>query len=54
VLQVGGVVSPSFRWTDPARLDAPREVLEKEGVRFVGSHADEGDHLSPEELATLG
>jgi alkylated DNA nucleotide flippase Atl1 len=54
VLQVGGVVSPSFRWTDPNRLDAPREVLEKEGVRFVDSHAAEGDRLSPEELAALG
>lgn len=53
VLQAGGVVSPSFRWTDPERTDSPRDVLDKEGVRFVGSRADEADRLAPEELDAL-
>ncbi|MEU8250442.1 MGMT family protein [Nonomuraea sp. NPDC048916] len=34
VLQANGRISPGFRWLDPERTDDPREVLEREGVRF--------------------
>jgi alkylated DNA nucleotide flippase Atl1 len=46
VLQVGGSVSCGVRWTDPDKHDDPRQVLEKEGVRFVGDRALEDDRLS--------
>jgi alkylated DNA nucleotide flippase Atl1 len=53
VLQVGGSVSSGFRWTDPNKHDDPRQVLEKEGVRFVGDRAQEDDRLSLAELTAL-
>ncbi|MEV1129288.1 DUF4268 domain-containing protein [Agromyces sp. NPDC049794] len=43
VLQVGGTLSPGFRWLEPGRTDDPRAVLEAEGVVFdeVGKAAPE-------------
>jgi 5-methylcytosine-specific restriction protein B len=34
VLRENGRISPGFRWPDPDRTDDPREVLEREGLRF--------------------
>lgn len=34
VLKISGHISPEFRWPDPQRNDDPREVLQREGVRF--------------------
>jgi alkylated DNA nucleotide flippase Atl1 len=52
VLQSGGRVSPGFRWTEPGRVDDPRVVLEKEGLRFdPEGHADPDQFISAEELA---
>lgn len=54
VLQVGGTISPGFRWHEPGRSEDPRDVLEAEGVVF-----DESGKATPEqfigalELATI-
>lgn len=49
VLQSSGTISSGFRWTDPARVDDPRVVLEKEGLRF-----DEQGHADPEQFIGAG
>jgi len=54
VLQVGGAISPGFRWND-GRTETPREVLEAEGLRFDGDgRADPQQFISGTELAELG
>ena len=54
VLQAGGTVSPSFRWTDVQRTDDPHDVLAAEGVRFSeDGRADGGQRLVAEQLAEL-
>lgn len=54
VLAAGGTVAPAFRWLDPARTDAPRDVLRSEGVEIDESGvANPAQRLSAEELATL-
>ncbi|MGW1058254.1 GmrSD restriction endonuclease domain-containing protein [Micromonospora rubida] len=54
VLQVEGTVSPNFRWSDPNRIDDPREVLRAEGVEFDNlGRADHSQRISIEELAQL-
>ncbi|MGH4014735.1 MAG: GmrSD restriction endonuclease domain-containing protein [Pseudonocardiaceae bacterium] len=47
VLRLNGQISPDFRWPDPQRTDDPREVLEREGVRF-----DEWGRAVPEQRMT--
>lgn len=42
VLTSRGTVSPGFTWADDERSDDPRDVLEREGVRF-----DEGGRADP-------
>lgn len=54
VLQVDGMLSPSFRWPDPARTDDPAALLSAEGVVFDDQgHADQAQRLSIEDLASL-
>lgn len=53
VLQDSGRPSAGFRWSDPDRTDTQREVLEKEGVRFIGDAADPAQRLTVAELGTL-
>ena len=54
VLQAGGTVSPSFRWSDVHRTDDPHDVLAAEGVRFSeDGRADGGQRLLAEQLAEL-
>jgi hypothetical protein len=36
VLKLRGIISPDFRWPDPARTDDPRIILESEGILFDG------------------
>ncbi len=40
VLTADGAIAEQFRWNDPEDRRAPREVLEAEGVRFIGERAD--------------
>lgn len=47
VLKLSGHISPDFRWPDPQRTDDPREVLQREGVRF-----DEWGRAVPEQRMT--
>ncbi len=54
VLQVGGTISPSFRWPDPARREDPRALLQAEGVHFDDAgRAVAGAFLEAEHLAAL-
>jgi alkylated DNA nucleotide flippase Atl1 len=53
VLQEGGRVSPSFRWTDPTNTASPTDVLVAEGVRFEDGHAHRDDRMGVAELRTL-
>jgi alkylated DNA nucleotide flippase Atl1 len=53
VLQDSGRPASGFRWTDPNRTDAQRDVLESEGVHFVGDAADPAQRLSVAELRGL-
>lgn len=53
VLLSDGSISGGFRWTDSSRTDAPQQVLEEEGVRFIGSRADHAQRVRAAELAEL-
>ncbi|PXY20017.1 GmrSD restriction endonuclease domain-containing protein [Prauserella flavalba] len=54
VLRFSGEISPDFRWPDPDRTDAPRDVLQAEGVRFDGKgRASAEQRLTAVELATM-
>jgi alkylated DNA nucleotide flippase Atl1 len=54
VLRSDGSVSSEFRWMEPNRTDAPRDVLTMEGVRFDDKgRADATQRLSPADLASL-
>jgi alkylated DNA nucleotide flippase Atl1 len=54
VLKLSGVVSPDFRWPDPARTDDPRKVLEAEGVQFdEQGRASARQRMTAAELASL-
>lgn len=53
VLQDSGRPAIGFRWSDPARADTAREVLEAEGVRFLNDAADPKQRLSAAELNEL-
>lgn len=53
VLTASGRVSTGFRWTEPARTDAPADVLTGEGVRFDDGAADPKARLSLETLRSL-
>jgi alkylated DNA nucleotide flippase Atl1 len=54
VLQLGGTVSPSFKWLDPNRTDDPHDVLLAEGVRFdQQGRASEDQRVDLETLAQL-
>lgn len=54
VLQVDGTVAPEFRWSDPARTDDPRELLEVEGIEFDGSgRASATQRITVEDLREL-
>ena len=49
VLKISGHISPEFRWPDPQRNDDPREVLQREGVRFD----DEGRAILEQRMTAL-
>ncbi|MFI2565406.1 DUF4268 domain-containing protein [Paenarthrobacter sp. NPDC018779] len=52
VLQAGGTISSGFRWSEPNRVDDPRDVLADEGLRFdAEGHADPDQFIGAEELA---
>jgi alkylated DNA nucleotide flippase Atl1 len=54
VLQSSGTISLSFRWTDPARTESPRAVLEAEGVMFdENDRASLDQRMTAADLATL-
>jgi alkylated DNA nucleotide flippase Atl1 len=54
VLQVGGTVSPNFKWLDPTRTDDPRELLRNEGVEFDDQgRASEAQRIDVMTLAQL-
>jgi alkylated DNA nucleotide flippase Atl1 len=54
VLQVGGAVSPNFKWLDPTRIDDPRDLLLAEGVHFdEQGRASEDQRVDVEALAQL-
>jgi alkylated DNA nucleotide flippase Atl1 len=54
VLQLGGTVSPSFKWLDPNRTDDPHDLLQAEGVRFdQQGRAAEDQRVDLETLAQL-
>ena len=54
VLRSDGAVSSEFRWPEPDRTDAPRDVLAAEGVQFDDKgRADTSQRLTPVDLAGL-
>jgi alkylated DNA nucleotide flippase Atl1 len=54
VLQIGGTISPAFRWLDSARTEDPHDVLISEGLTFGSDgRADAGQFIGAEELAEL-
>ncbi|WBB90683.1 DUF262 domain-containing protein [Verrucosispora sp. WMMC514] len=54
VLQAEGLVSPNFRWLDPAKTDEPRDLLRAEGVEFdTHGRASQAQRFGVEELAQL-
>ena len=53
VLQDSGRPAVGFRWSDPARTETAREVLEDEGVRFIGDAADPMQRLTAADLDEL-
>lgn len=53
VLQDSGRPSSGFRWSDPTRTDTQRQVLEAEGVRFIGDAADSTQRLTEASLRSL-
>ncbi len=54
VLRADGSVAPEFRWSDPACIDLPRDVLAAEDVQFDDKgRAVASQRLSPREIATL-
>ena len=54
VLKAGGIVSPDFRWPDPARTDRPEDLLRAEGVGFDDEHkASAAQRFTSTELAGL-
>jgi alkylated DNA nucleotide flippase Atl1 len=54
VLQVGGTVSPGFKWLDPTRTDDPQDLLRAEGVSFdEHGRASEAQRMDLESLAQL-
>ncbi|MDT3443583.1 MGMT family protein [Pseudofrankia sp. BMG5.37] len=53
VLTADGKVAPGFKWPDPARTDAPRQVLESEGMIFTNGVADPSARLTSTDLANL-
>ncbi|MGH4018735.1 MAG: AAA family ATPase [Pseudonocardiaceae bacterium] len=48
VLRADGTIALDFHWPDPARKDAPRQVLAREGLRF-----DESGHADPDQRLTV-
>ena len=50
VLTSDGRIADAFRWGDPSDEREPREVLESEGVVFVGSVADPEQKVEADEL----
>lgn len=54
VLTVQGEVSTSFRWIEPDHTEDPRQLLEREGIRFTaGGRAHSSQRLTIEALETL-
>ncbi|MCX0274230.1 DUF262 domain-containing protein [Nocardia zapadnayensis] len=53
VLTAQGEVSAAFRWVEPGRDDDPRQILEREGIRFAAGRADPDQRLSIEALSEL-
>jgi alkylated DNA nucleotide flippase Atl1 len=53
VLMSDGAISPNFRWEAHDRTDSPREVLESEGIVFIGDRADPAQRITGTELAGL-
>ncbi|WP_169811545.1 GmrSD restriction endonuclease domain-containing protein [Nocardia harenae] len=54
VLKSTGEISADFRWPDPARTDAPRPILETEGIVFDSSdRAAASQRITAAELARL-
>lgn len=53
VLTWDGRVADGFAWTDPADQRDPKDVLEGEGVRFIGGVADPEQKLETEDLLAL-
>ena len=48
-----GSVSPNFRWEASGRTDEPKELLESEGIVFLGGRADPAQRITGAELAGL-
>ncbi|GLY78499.1 MGMT family protein [Actinoallomurus iriomotensis] len=54
VLQASGKISPGFRWPDPERTDDPREMLEREGLKFdQANRADPARRITAEKFRTM-
>lgn len=53
VLTWEGRIAEGFAWTDPTDEREPKDVLEAEGVRFIGGCADPEQKLSTEDLLAL-
>jgi len=53
VMTSDGRVAQGFRWSDPDDHRAPREVLEEEGIHFIGTAADPEQRLDTEDLLGL-
>lgn len=53
ILDSTGQTRAGFRWSDPQDERTQREVLETEGVRFTGDHADAAQRMSADELSGL-
>jgi alkylated DNA nucleotide flippase Atl1 len=46
VLRNDGRVADNFIWDDPERDDDPRQLLQDEGVGFIGDHASPADRMT--------
>ncbi|MEU4432355.1 DUF262 domain-containing protein [Nocardia rhamnosiphila] len=54
VLTAQGEISSAFRWVEPGRNDDPRQILEREGIRFTaGARAHSSQRLTIEALHSL-
>lgn len=53
VLRAGGQPAEGFQWSDPSDTRSVQEVLESEGIHFIGGRADEARHLHADDLREL-